>query len=69
MGKKQRMRLVPHLDYLLFEPGQTAIGQGTREGIFMFVIFEGAVEAHKYKKGSKLHLRVSYIVGGLGFTV
>jgi hypothetical protein len=64
MGKKQRMRLVPHLDYLLFEPGQSAIGQGTREGIFMFVIFEGAVEAHKHKKGSKVHLRVSYIVEG-----
>jgi hypothetical protein len=59
MDRKQRVRLVPHLDYLLFEPGQSAIGQGTREGLFMFVIFEGAVEAHKHKQGSKVHLRVS----------
>lgn len=58
MDLKQRLRLIPHLDYLLFEPGQSAIAQGTREGIFMFVIFDGAVEAHKHRKGRKIHLRV-----------
>lgn len=59
MNMKQRMRLLPQLDFLLFEQGQCVVKQGTREGKFMFIVYSGELEAFKVKKGVKIHLEVS----------